>query len=272
MARGRIRSQLVLTHDGDAAGRVPTPLIVEEPMEIRLDGDPVATTTRTPGHDHDLAVGRCLTEGLLDGATVQTVRYCGAGAPVDTGFNVVSVETVGRRGRAGAGAAAAPLAPACGWIGDDLIDDLALRHPPLPDHVPVAVEVVAAVVETVAARRELFERTGRGEAAAVFTADGEVLVVREDVVAENAADAALGRALLDGHVPAAGAALHVTAPADFHIVRRAWAAGCTTVVAGGPPTGLAVDAAVRAGIALFVCDGTGPVQEHASPEVAGPGR
>ena len=96
MARGRTVSRLVRRHaDGDQS-RGPDRLVVEEPLEIRLDGRRVATTMRTPGDDYELAVGFCFTDGLLAGAPVQRVRYCATGSAVDTGFNVVTVDTGGQ--------------------------------------------------------------------------------------------------------------------------------------------------------------------------------
>ena len=96
MARRRTETVLVTRWDGVAARRGPDELIVEEPMAIQLDGVLVATTMRTPGHDYELAVGYCLTEGLLGGAPVESVRYCATGSATETDFNVVTVETGGR--------------------------------------------------------------------------------------------------------------------------------------------------------------------------------
>src|SRR6195952_3168080 len=96
MARGRTQRVVARRIGADPTGRRPDEVIVEEPMEIRLDGHLVTTTMRTPGHDYELAVGFCFTDGLLGGAPVQTVRYCATGSAVDTAFNVVTVETGGQ--------------------------------------------------------------------------------------------------------------------------------------------------------------------------------
>ena len=90
---------VVTTVTPDGVRRVPDQLIVEEPMTIQLDGTTVSTTMRTPGHDFELAVGFCHTEGLLDGAPVTGVRYCATGGAVETEFNVVTVETGGSGNR-----------------------------------------------------------------------------------------------------------------------------------------------------------------------------
>src|SRR6478752_9038027 len=113
---------------GDTSTRRPDDLIVEEPMEIRLDDHLFATTMRTPGHDFELAVGFCHTEGLLGDAPVTEIRYCAVGSAVETEFNVVSVET--------GGVAPTPTprlgntTSSCGVCGSASIDDLAARLEP----------------------------------------------------------------------------------------------------------------------------------------------
>jgi FdhD protein len=94
VSRGRTAKVLTHRYDGAAVGRHPDQLIVEEPLEIHLDGVLVKTTKRTPGHDFELAAGFCLIEGLLAGAAVRQCKYCGTGAAVDSEFNVVSVEVL----------------------------------------------------------------------------------------------------------------------------------------------------------------------------------
>src|ERR1700749_2569516 len=95
MARGRTQRVMARRIGVAASGRRPDQLIVEEPLEIRLDDHLVATTMRTPGHDYELAVGFCFTDGLLAVAPVVGVRYCATGSAVETEFNVVSVDSGG---------------------------------------------------------------------------------------------------------------------------------------------------------------------------------
>ena len=95
-ARSRSENMLVTKVTGGVAARQPDDLIVEEPMTIQLDGTKVSTTMRTPGHDYELAVGFCFTDGLLGGAAVTGVRYCANGSAVASEFNVVTVDTGGR--------------------------------------------------------------------------------------------------------------------------------------------------------------------------------
>jgi FdhD protein len=249
MARGRTTTVLT-TRLGDGAGVRPDRLVVEEPLEIRLDDQVVATTMRTPGNDYELAVGFCLTDGLLAGAPVRTVRYCATGPASETAYNVVTVST--------GGVAPAPSArlqrttSSCGLCGVASIDALLVRLAPLPGP-PVAIDLaaLAAAAGEVRARQELFEATGSIHAAAAFDpASGAVELVREDIGRHNAVDKVVGRLLLDGRLPAEGRALFVSGRASFEIVQKAWAAGFGLVVAVSGPSALAVDTARTARIGL----------------------
>ena len=246
--RRRTDQLLVTTVEHGAGRRRPDVVAVEEPMSIQLDGAPVTTTMRTPGHDFELAAGFLHSEGLLAGAPVRGVRYCATGSATDTGFNVVTVET--------GGVAPAPTArlgtttSSCGWCGTEAIDGLADRLAPLAPAPPIPLEVLAVVPERVRPLQALFEATGAVHAAALFDAQGEVLLVREDVGRHNAVDKVIGRLLLDGRLPATGLGLYVSGRASFELVQKAWAAGCSTLLAVSAPTSLAVATARRAGLVL----------------------
>jgi FdhD protein len=253
MGRGRTAKVLVQHVETDGAEprvrRRPDELIVEEPLEIRLDGHLVTTTMRTPGDDFELAAGLCLTDGLLAGASVTRCRYCSECASAsETEFNVVTVETGGR----------APVpAPrvttttsSCGLCGSASIADLRQRLHPLRGLTPIPLDVLAAAPERVRSEQGLFTATGGVHAAAAFRPDGEVLLVREDIGRHNAVDKVVGRLLFDGRLPAADLALYVSGRASFEIVQKAWAAGFAAVVAVSAPSSMAVDAAHAAGLTL----------------------
>ena len=253
VARGRTAKVLVQHVEiGDAEPRLrrqPDELIVEEPLEIRLDGHLVTTTMRTPGDDFALAVGLCLTDGLLDGAAVTGCRYCGeCGSAVETEFNVVTVETGGHAPVPTA--RVATTTSSCGLCGSASIDALRQRLHPLSDLTPFPVEVLAAAPDLVRARQGLFDATGGVHAASAFTVDGDVEVVREDIGRHNAVDKVVGRLLLDGRLPAGELALYVSGRASFEIVQKAWAAGFAAVVAVSAPSSLAVETAHAAGLVL----------------------
>jgi FdhD protein len=261
MARGRSETLLV-TRVTTAGGRTertrrPDRLIVEEPLSIQLDGQLVTTTMRTPGHDYELAVGFCVSEGLLSGAPVTGVRYCADGSAVDSQFNVVTVETSGL---------APPPTPrlgvtssSCGLCGSDQIDLVAGRLAPLdPTQAPhFDPELLLRVPELVLGGQGLFESTGAVHAAAAFSTTGEVVAVREDVGRHNAVDKVVGRLHLDGALPARSLGLFVSGRASFEIVTKAWSAGFGVLVAVSAPTALAAQTARRAGMVLagFVRDG-----------------
>lgn len=229
-------------------GRRPDELIVEEPLEIRLDGHLVATTMRTPGHDFELAAGLCFTDGLLAGAPVQTCRYCGTGSATETEFNVVSVDTGGRAPEP------APrlgtVSSACGICGSTQVDDLLTRLDPLPAYEPWDPEVLFAATEAVREGQDLFAATGAAHAAAAFDRSGSVLLTREDIGRHNAVDKVVGRLMLDGRLPATGLGLFVSGRASFEMVQKAWAAGFEAVVAVSAPSALAAQTATVARLTL----------------------
>ena len=210
--------------------RVPDQLVVEEPMSIRLDGNLVATTMRTPGHDYELAVGFCHAEGLLAGHVVTGVRYCADGSAVDSNFNVVTVETGGR----------APVptprlgttSSSCGLCGSQTLDELTERLQPLDLSVVPRFDrqIVIAVPDSVMSAQGLFNETGAVHAAAVFDVNGKVMIVREDVGRHNAVDKVVGNLLLEKRLPANDLGLFVSGRASFEMVQKAWAAGFGTVV------------------------------------------
>ncbi len=248
MRRSRTQRFLITSVTPDGAGRRPDELIVEEPLTIQLDGTVVSTTMRTPGHDFELAVGYCHTEGLLHGHTVNEVRYCATGSALETEFNVVTVGTGGQ--------APAPTprlvttSSSCGWCGSEQLDEMYDRLAPIPPTEPMPLDLLAEVPGLVSGEQGLFEATGAVHAAAVFDRAGAVRLVREDVGRHNAVDKVVGAMLLAGELPAAGLGLFVSGRASVEMVQKAWAAGFGTVVAVSAPTALAVEAARRGGLLL----------------------
>jgi FdhD protein len=267
MTRGRTNRLLTTWVDADGRTRSPDEVAVEEPLEIRLDGNLVGTTMRTPGHDFELAVGFCLTEGLLAGAPVRSAKYCrgeGPGAVVESEFNVVTVSTGG-------------LAPvpeprlgvttsACGMCGTTAVDELRATLHPLPVGEPIDDDIVLTAPARLLGDTPIFAATGAVHAAALFDPSGAPIVVREDVGRHNAVDKVVGHQLLTGTLPRHGHGLAVSGRVGFEIIQKAWAAGITTVVAKGAPTSLAVEAARIARITLigWASDGGGRLFADAS--------
>ncbi len=238
---------LILTH--------PDTVVVEEPLEIRVDGRSVTTAMRTPGDDFDLAMGHLLAEGLLrDAGDVRTIMHCtdvGAdGAPT---FNVVDLTLA-------PGAAllreperrSAVTTSACGVCGKQSIDDVLAQVGAGVGTDPVVVtsRSLLAMVADLESRQKVFERTGGIHAAGLFTAQGVCRVVREDVGRHNAVDKVIGWAAREQLLPLAGHVLVVSSRAGFEIAQKAVAAGVPVVVAVSAPTSLAVDLATESGLTL----------------------
>ena len=247
MSRGRTQRVLTRRVEGDASRRVQDELIVEEPMSIRLDGELVATTMRTPGDDFELAVGFLVTEGMLDDAPIRAVRYCGQGSASGAEFNDVTVETGGvapvPTPRLG------PASSSCGICGSVAIDELVERLEPL-DLEPFDPAVLAGVTERIADDQALFSTTGAVHAAVAFDRSGQPLVLREDIGRHNAVDKVVGRLHLDGQLPANDLGLWVSGRASFEMAQKAWAAGFAALVAVSGPSALAVETARTAGLQL----------------------
>jgi FdhD protein len=255
--RGRIEDVLATRVTGDGERRRPDKVVVEEPLEIRLDGELVTITMRTPGHDFELAVGFCHGEGLLDGATVQQIRYCATGSALETNYNTVSVDTdVGARGLA---PRLTTTTAACGVCGSQSIDDLTARLSPLAAPPELAVDVVARAAAAARAQQATFDATGAVHAAAAYTVDaGDIVVLREDIGRHNAVDKVVGRLRLDGGLASDRLALFVSGRASFEMVQKAWAAGFSWVTAVGGVSSLAIQTARagNVGLAGFVRDGS----------------
>jgi FdhD protein len=247
---------------------------VEEPLEIRVDGERVATTMRTPGADGDLALGFLFAEGILTSAAdVSSVAHCGR--PGDEGYgNVIDVRSAGGihldPERLLDGHRVAPISSACGVCGRRSIADLAARIRPLDPTRRVAAGLLSAAVEAISRSQPAFARTGGLHAAVIVGDDGALLAAAEDVGRHNAVDKVVGALVRAGRVgpaaPGGGpAVLAVSGRTGFEIVQKAAAAGVPAVASISAPTSLAVDLARAAGIALagFVRNGGMNVYAHA---------
>ncbi len=233
----------------------PDTLVVEEPLEVRVAGRPLAVTMRTPGDDMDLAAGFLVSEGVVaSGDEVLGIRYC-AGATAD-GSNTYNVLDV-----ALAPGVSAPdpslersfyTTSSCGLCGKASLDAVRTqtRFQVADDPLEVDAEVLAALPDRLRAAQQVFDRTGGLHAAGLFTADGELLVLREDVGRHNAVDKVVGWALREGRVPLRGHVLLVSGRASFELTQKAWMAGVPVLAAVSAPSSLAVDLAEEAGMTL----------------------
>ena len=219
---------------------------VEEPLEIRIGGEPVAVTMRTPGHDEELALGFCLTEGLEPVA---------ARVPDDLAANTIEVEAAGfdrdrlRRHFY--------TSSSCGVCGKGAIEAVTVAAPRVESALEVDSKVVASLPERLRDGQAAFAVTGGLHATGLFTPGGELLCVREDVGRHNALDKVVGWAFLAGRLPLAENVLCVSGRLSFELVQKAAVAGCPVLVAVGAPSSLAVELADDRGITLcgFVREG-----------------
>jgi FdhD protein len=219
---------------------------VEEPLEIRIQGRPVAVTMRTPGHDEELALGFCLSEGL---------RPDGARLADDLAANVVDVEAPGvDPGRL---ARSFYTSSSCGVCGKGALEAVAVEAPRVESALRLRAAVVEALPERLRAGQAAFAVTGGLHATGLFTPEAELRCVREDVGRHNAFDKVVGWALLEGLLPLSEWAMCVSGRLSFELVQKAAVAGCPILVAVGAPSSLAVDLAADRGITLcgFVRDG-----------------
>jgi FdhD protein len=261
MGRATARRAVVrinLAAPGDPVRR-PDDLAAEEPLEIRVGtagrgrGAPLAVTMRTPGNDLDLAMGFLLTEGLIGAAEdVVTARLC-AGTDAPNTYNVVDVVLDG--------AVPPPetdpsrnfyTTSSCGVCGKASIDAVRTRSrfPVADDPLTVPARTLATLPERLRAAQRTFDRTGGLHAAGLFTADGELVVLREDVGRHNAVDKVIGWALREHRLPLRGHLLLVSGRASFELTQKAWMAGLPLLAAVSAPSTLAAELADEAGLTL----------------------
>jgi FdhD protein len=245
----------VLRLGGPAEVERPDTLVVEEPLEIRVDGRALAVTMRTPGSDMELAAGFLVSEGVVSSVgDVLSQRYC-AGTD-DEGRNTYNVLDV-----ALAPGVAAPdpsverafyTTSSCGLCGKASLDAVrtTARWVVADDPVVVEAALLAGLPDRLLEAQAVFDRTGGLHGAALFDAAGELLVLREDVGRHNAVDKVVGWALQQDRLPLRGTVLLVSGRASFELAQKAWMAGIPVLAAVSAPSSLAVDLAQEAGMTL----------------------
>ena len=228
----------------------PDRVAVEEPLEIRIGGLPVAVTMRTPGHDEELALGFCISEGL---------RPTAARLPDDLAANSVEVD--------------APTfdperlqrsfytSSSCGVCGKGALEAVAVEAPRVGSRLRVPLALVASLPDRLREAQAAFAVTGGLHATGLFSAVGRALCVREDVGRHNAMDKVVGWAWGEGLLPLEGSLLCVSGRLSVELVQKAAVAGCPVVVAVGAPSSLAIELAADRGVTLcgFVRDGAANV-------------
>jgi FdhD protein len=253
-------------------------LATEEPLEIRLiqggQPYPVAVTMRTPGADFELAVGFLFNEGVLKSRDqMRRVSYCvNKEVGEEQRFNIVNVELAQAAGFADL----APLerhfsmTSACGVCGKATLEDLHRRgYEPLPAGPALQPELLRSLPAKLRQAQSLFETTGGLHASGLFTADGDIVAVREDVGRHNAMDKLVGWAFLNDRLPLAGHVVLVSGRSSFELVQKSLSAGVAALCSVSAPSSLAVDLAREFGLTLVGFLREGRFKVYSGPERAG---
>jgi FdhD protein len=237
----------------------PDEIAVEEPLEIRVAGRPIAVTMRTPGNDEELAVGFLRSEGI---------RAVSAGPTIDLAANVIDVEVDGeidfeRLARN------FYTSSSCGVCGKGALEAVAVEAPRVESDLVASAELVAGLPDRLREAQPTFAATGGLHATGLFSSEGELLVVREDVGRHNAMDKVVGWAFGRGLLPLSDKILCVSGRLSFELVQKAAVAGCPLVVAVGAPSTLAVELARDRGVTLCGFVRGGRINVYSEPQRVG---
>lgn len=234
---------------GEGSKAVRDEIACEEPLELRVDTRSVAVVMRTPGHDDELAAGFLVSEGLIQRRDQIAELRADSRNPAGNVMQVflrpeVTVDFARLTRHVFA-------ASSCGLCGKASIRAIRSQFPRIRQRFQVSAAVLSALPARMEAAQATFSRTGGLHAAAIFTAGGELVALREDVGRHNAVDKLLGRALLDDRLPLAGSILLVSGRTSFEILQKALAGGVAVIAAVGAPSSLAVEFARANGQTLL---------------------
>ncbi len=235
----------LIQHQPGGAVTIKDEVAVEEPLELRLDGHPMAVVMRTPGHDEELAAGFLMTEGIVSSLDQlrkieprpeenRVLVFLADGVTVDLGRLTRHLFT----------------GSSCGLCGKATLEAIFTDFPPIERQVWISDPVLLAAPEKLRAAQKTFESTGGLHAAGVFAADGELLVLREDIGRHNAVDKVIGHALLNG-IDLRSSFLLVSGRLSFEIMQKALTARIPAVAAISAPSSLAVEFARKSGQTLI---------------------
>jgi FdhD protein len=226
---------------------------IEEPLEIRVDGAPLAVTMRTPGDDEELALGFLYGEGLIDGPRE-------AGLTEDLANNTIEVSGPLTHDP---GVRRFYTTSSCGVCGKGALEQVAVLSAPLGAEPTIPRALAADLPSRL--DQPGFDRTGGLHATGLFDADGRLQYSREDVGRHNAMDKVVGRALLEGRLPLSGHVLCVSGRLSFELVQKAAVAGAPILVGVGAPSSLAVELADDRGLTLCGFARRGNVNVYTHP-------
>ena len=221
-------------------------LAVEEPLEIRIGGEPIAVTMRTPGHDEELALGFLLSEGITPTGAAPTADF--AANTIEVEAEGVELDRLARNFY---------TTSSCGVCGKGALEAVAVEAPRVTSDLHITAALVSELPDRLRAAQPAFAATGGLHATGLFSGQGDLLVVREDVGRHNAMDKVIGWAFRDDRLPLTDGVLCVSGRLSFELVQKAAVAGCPILVAVGAPSTLAVELAADRAVTLcgFVRNG-----------------
>jgi FdhD protein len=249
-------------------------LAAEEPLQLSINGAPLSIVMRTPGHDLELGLGLLLAERVITSLDqVERVRIsaeAGEAAPAGLPLSADLIESnqvdFYLRSAKRLPQRSFMQSSACGVCGATTVESLALDFPVLPPGPNVRAALLPELAARLREQQRLFDQTGGLHAAGLFTTDGELVMLREDIGRHNAVDKVVGRALLDGLLPLHSYVLAVSGRGGYEIIQKAVAAGIPVVTAVGAPSSLAVQTAHRFGLTLVGFLREGRFNIYSSPE------
>lgn len=255
--------------DGTLRSPEEDTLAAEEPLEIRLNSRSLVVTMRTPGQDDELATGFCVNEGILRREAKPTVAV--VRNPLDASHdNIVSVRAAPEDILRHPDARSFHASSACGVCGQSSLEDMERSFAPVESSLRSDSRTLLKLPDAMRAGQEVFGRTGGLHAAALFSAEGKLLALREDIGRHNAVDKVTGSALARGALPLSDHLLCVSGRAGYEVVQKAVASGIPLVAAVGAPSSLAAQLAEQAGVTLvgFLRRDSFNVYTHAQRVVA----
>lgn len=245
----------VILHEGVRGHEQETALLIEEPLEIRINGAPYAVIMRTPGNEMELAAGFCFTEGLVESfAEIQTIGFC-ADAPAGM-QNIINViiaqQTCGQKNIEPSARAVRKMASrsSCGLCGVEMLQDVQKKVSPVQTDLRIPFRNFYRMLNRMIEFQKTYASTRSAHAAGIFYPGGEPIVVREDVGRHNALDKAIGHALIQG-LDCSRCVVMLSSRISFEMVQKALRARIPVVAAVSAATSLAVDLAERSGCTLI---------------------
>ena len=237
----------------------PDEIAVEEPLEIRVGGHPIAVTMRTPGHDEELALGFLRSEGIAAVSAHPTADFAANLIEVEVDGDI-DLDRLSRNFY---------TSSSCGVCGKGALEAVAVEAARVESELVLSGELVAVLPDKLREAQPAFAATGGLHATGLFSSEGDLLVVREDVGRHNAMDKVVGWALGEGLLPLSDKVLCVSGRLSFELVQKAAVAGCPIVAAVGAPSTLAVDLARDRGVTLCGFVRGGRVNVYSEPQRIG---